>query len=66
MSEDTDTITLTPYTGTFPMDFLLEGETVHAAGDGSPAAVIETSHGPVRIDVGQHAERRPDGGVDVK
>lgn len=63
---DDDTTTLTPYTGTFPMDFLLEGESVHAAGDGSAAAVIETKHGPVRIDVGHHAVRQPDGRVHVR
>lgn len=62
----TSETTMTPYTGTFPMDFLLEGETVHAAGDGTAAAVIETDRGPVRVDVGQHVERQRDGRVDVK
>lgn len=63
---DTLTLTLSPYTGEFPMDFLLEGETVHAAGDGTAAAIVETRHGPVRIDVGRHAERQTDGRVAVR
>lgn len=60
------TVTLEPYNGQFPLDFLRDGETVHSAGDGTAAAVIETAGGPVRIDVGQHAERRSDGSVAVR
>lgn len=53
------------YDGTFEMDFLLDGETVHAAGDGSTDAVIETADGPVRAQVGQTFVRAPDGRVEV-